>query len=268
MKIDSILCHRLFGYGIPYRVKCDKTVGFSVVETSAEQEAKVLASTLSNLQREAVLEGEMDPLWAYSMPFGRCGIEGLPREYIQVHFSQEAYVDVLRGEGVATRAVSNGEVVAIEPRTVVRLRARPAKGGRVLVAFQTQDHTPLHGNAGPFVIEGPAPEDWRERLLYCYAAFEETSAMMSQERKVVLDRFFDAMAVRIADVAEVHSLRESARTVGSYVTHDEDLFFDRQRVLLSETTMARVARADEEVFRFPGMFGAVAPLFSLIKQTR
>ena len=44
MKIDSILCHRLFGYGIPYRVKCDKGVGFSVVETSAEQEAKVLAS--------------------------------------------------------------------------------------------------------------------------------------------------------------------------------------------------------------------------------
>ena len=264
MKIDSILRHRLFGYGILYRVKCDKGIGFSVVETSAEQEAKVLASTLSTLQRGGVLEGELDPLCAYSMPFGRCGIEGLPREHIQVHFSQEAYVDVLRGEGVATRAVSNGEVVAIEPRTIVRLRARPAEGGRVLVAFQTQDHTPLHGNAGPFVIEGSAPEDWRERLLHCHAAFEETSAMMSQERKVVLNRFFDAMAARIADVAEIPPLRESARTVGSYATPDEALFFDRQRDLLSETTIARVARADDEVFRFPGMFGAVAPLFSLI----
>jgi hypothetical protein len=264
MKIDSILCHRLFGYGIPYRVKCDKGAGFSVVDTSSEQEAMALASTLSALQRGAALEGEADPLWAYSMPFGRCGIEGLPREHIQVHFSREAYIDVLGEEGVATHAVSNGEVVTIEPGTIVRLRARPAGGGRVLVAFQTQDHTPLHGNAGPFVVEGAAPDDWRDRLLYCHAAFEETSAMTSPERKAVLSRFFDAMAARIADVAEIPPLRESARTVGSYAVPDEALFFDRQRALLGEATMARVARSDGEVFRFPGMFGAVAPLFSLI----
>ena len=88
--------------------------------------------------------------------------------------------------------------------------------------------------------------------------------MTSQERKVVLNRFFDAMAVRLADLAEIPPLRESARTVGSYAAPDEALFFDRQRVLLSETTTARVARADDEVFRFPGMFGAVAPLFNLI----
>ncbi|MGB1717352.1 MAG: hypothetical protein ACPHSD_12385 [Candidatus Latescibacterota bacterium] len=264
MNIDSILAHRLFGYGTPYRVELGEGKRFSVVETAAEGEAQALAQTLSALRGEAVEGGEADARWAYSMPFGRCGIEGLPREHIQVHFTREAYIDVLGEGGVATRPVSNGEIIAIEPRAIVRLRARPIGGRRVLVAFQTQDHTPLHGNAGPFVVEGTAPEDWRQRLIYCHASFEETAAMQPEERRAVLDSFFDAMTARIADVAEIAPLRESARAVGSYSVPDESLFFERQRALLSETTIARIARGDEGVFRFPGMFGGVAPLFSLV----
>ncbi len=264
MNVDSILAHRLFGYGTPYRVEPGEGRDFAVVETTAEEEAKELAQALSALRGEAVEGGEADDSWAYSMPFGRCGIEGLPREHIQVHFAREAYIDVLGEGGIATRAVANGEVIAIEPRTIVRLRARPNGGRRVLVAFQTQDHTPLHGNAGPFVVEGAAPEDWRERLVYCHASFEETAAMQPEERRAVLDSFFDAMTARIVDVAEIAPLRESARAVGSYSASDESLFFERQRALLSETTVARIARGDEGVFRFPGMFGGVAPLFSLV----
>ena len=88
--------------------------------------------------------------------------------------------------------------------------------------------------------------------------------MQPEERRAVLDSFFDAMTARMVDVAEIAPLRESARTVGSYSASDESLFFERQRALLSETTVARIARGDEGVFRFPGMFGGVAPLFSLV----
>lgn len=265
MTIDSILVHRLFGYGTPFRVELGENKSFKVVDTTEQQEAEALGELLSALRgNESVPSAQGGAGWAYSMPFGRCGIEGLPREHVQVHFSSEAYIDVLGEEGVATQSVSNGQTVAIEPRTIVRLRARPIENGRVLVAFQTQDHTPLHGNAGPFVLEGTAPEDWRERLMRCHAAFEDAAVMEADERRAVLNRFFDSMAARIADVSEIPPLRDSAQAVGSYTASDENLFFERQSALLTEKTIAAIARGDKGVFRFPGMFGGVAPLFSLI----
>ena len=45
---------------------------------------------------------------------------------------------------------------------------------------------------------------------------------------------------------------------------EEHVFFDRQRALLDSTALERIKARDKAVFRFPGMFGAVAPLFNLI----
>jgi hypothetical protein len=265
MDTDQILKTRLFGYGTPYRVGVGADGILAPLDTTAEGEAEALATLLSALGRDLpeVPIVDTDP-WAYSMPFGRCGIEGLPREHIQVHFSREAYLDVLDGDGVTTHALSNGQIVAIEPGSIVRLRARALCAGRVLVAFQTQDHTPLHGNAGPFMYDGAVPEDWQERLIACHAAFDRVAAMTTGDRREVLDSFFFGMASSLAGGAEIDALRSAAEAAGSYTAPDEAPFFTRQETLLDERTVGRIRQADAGVFRFPGMFGGVAPLFSLI----
>ncbi len=265
MDTDQILKTRLFGYGTPYRVQIGADGGLVPVDTTPEEEAEALATLLSALGHDLpeVPVVDTDP-WAYSMPFGRCGIEGLPREHIQVHFSREAYLDVLDEEGVTTHALSNGQIAAIEPGSIVRLRARALCAGRVLVAFQTQDHTPLHGNAGPFIYDVAVPEDWQERLVACHAAFERAAAMEAAGRREVLSSFFAAMASGLVGGAEIGSLRSAAESAGSYAAPDEAPFFARQQTLLDEHTVGRIRQADAGVFRFPGMFGGVAPLFSLI----
>ena len=45
---------------------------------------------------------------------------------------------------------------------------------------------------------------------------------------------------------------------------EERGLFERQRALLDAAALERIKAQDEAVFRFPGMFGAVAPLFNLI----
>ena len=109
-------------------------------------------------------EGATDGDWVYSLPFGRCGVQGRPREHIVAHFCAEAYLDVLSMDGVETQPLAAGEIADIEPGTVVRFRARPLEHCCVFVAFQTEDRTPLLGHAAPFTLDGEVPDDWRERL--------------------------------------------------------------------------------------------------------
>lgn len=258
---------RLFGYGVPYRVGLDADGGVEPVDTDAAQEADSVYRSLRLLKGlvGSPRTGKTGDEWAYSMPFGRCGVAGLPREHLVVHFCAEAYLDVLSEEGLETVELAEGEIAHIDPGTIVRLRALPLEGHRVLVAFQTEDRTPLLGNAGPFTLDGEVPEDWRERLIKCHAAFAEAAEQAKNGwHRPLLQRFFEAMADKIAADREIPAIQEEARGAGSYDVIAEQVFFDRQRELLDETALERIKAQDEAVFRFPGMFGGVAPLFNLL----
>ncbi len=266
--IDPILKARLFGYGTPYRVELADDGSLAPVPTDAAQEAEALSRQLRALvagESSVAVGDDVGETWAYSMPFGRCGIEGLPREHIQVFFCREAFVDVLDKDGLQTRALAAGEIFCIEPRSIVRLRVRPQPTGRALVAFQTQDHTPLSGNAGPFSLGGDAPEDWRERLVVCHATFDAVVTMQEEERREHLSAFFAHMAANLAGNPDLDAIQHKARALGSYDVADEAPFFQRQRELLTDGVLRRIQHQDEAVFRFPGMFGGVAPLFNLIE---
>ena len=130
--------------------------------TDAASEAERLCRALCQLCGEG--EGATEGDWVYSLPFGRCGIQGRPREHIIAHFCAEAYIDVLSMDGVETQPLAAGEIADIEPGSVVRFRARPLEHHCVLVAFQTEDRTPLLGHAAPLTLDGEVPDDWRERL--------------------------------------------------------------------------------------------------------
>ena len=254
---------RLFGYGVPYRVEVDGVGAVAPRPTDAAGEAERLCRALRQLHGEG--NGVSDGGWVYSLPFGRCGIQGRPREHIIAHFCAEAYLDVLSMDGVKTQPLAAGEIADIEPGTVVRFRARPLEHRCVLVAFQTEDRTPLLGHAAPFTLDGEVPDDWRERLVKCHAAFDTAAARVPDGgHRALLERFFGAMAEALADDPEITAAQEQARSEGSYAVAEEQALFDRQRALLDEEVLARIRDQDEAVFRFPGMFGGVAPLFNLI----
>ena len=250
---------RLFGYGVPYRVEVDETGAVAPRTTDAAGEAARLCRALRQLRGEG--EGATEGDWVYSLPFGRCGIQGRPREHLIAHFCAEAYIDVLSMDGVKTQPLAAGEIADIEPGSVVRFRARPLEHHCVLVAFQTEDRTPLLGHAAPFTLDGEVPEDWRERLVKCHAAFDAASA---GSHRPLLERFFGTMAEKIAGDPEIAAAQDQARREGSYAVADEQALFDRQLALLDESVLDRIRDQDEAVFRFPGMFGGVAPLFSLV----
>ena len=258
---------RLFGYGTPYRVSIDAEGAVAAEETDEEKEADNLYGTLRvhvGLADNPSSQDAHGP-WSYSMPFGRCGVDNLPREHLMVHNACEAHLDVLSDQGLVTRQLDEGEIAHIEPGTVVRLRALPRAGRLVLVAFQTEDRTPLSGNAGPYTLDGLVPEDWRERLVVCHAAFDETVKQAKNGwHRPQLQRFFAAMTEGLSDSPEIATIQSDARAAGSYEVAEEHVFFDRQRALLDATALERIKAQDEAVFRFPGMFGAVAPLFNLI----
>ena len=258
---------RLFGYGVPYRVGLHADGAVEPRDTDAAQEADGVYRALKLLtgQVGCPRTGQAGEEWAYSMPFGRCGVAGLPREHLVVHFCAEAYLDVLADGGLQTQVLAEGEIAHIEPGSIVRLRALPLEGHRVLVAFQTEDRTPLSGNAGPFTLDGDVPEDWHERLVKCHAAFDEAVEQAKNGwHRPLLQRFFETMADAVAEVPEIAKIQENARAAGSYDVVDEQVFFDRQRELLDEAALGKIRAQDEAVFRFPGMFGGVAPLFNLI----
>ena len=254
---------RLFGYGVPYRVEVGETGAVAPRPTDAAGEAERLCRALRQLRGEGhdVTDGD----WVYSLPFGRCGIQGRPREHIVAHFCAEAHIDVLSMDGVKTQPLAAGEIADIEPGGVVRFRARPLGNHCVLVAFQTEDRTPLLGHAAPFTLDGEVPDDWRERLVKCHAAFDAAAARASDgEHRPLLERFLGTMAEKLAGDPEIAAAQEQARREGSYAVTDEQALFDRQRALLDEAVLDRIRDQDEAVFRFPGMFGGVAPLFNLV----
>ena len=254
---------RLFGYGVPYGVEVDAAGAVVPRPTDAAGEAERLCRALHQLHEESY--GVSDGDWVYSLPFGRCGIQGRPREHIVAHFCAEAYLDALSMEGVKTQPLAVGEIADIEPGSIVRFRARPLEHHCVLVAFQTEDRTPLLGHAAPFTLDGEVPDDWRERLVKCHAAFDTAAARASDsEHRPLLERFLGTMAEKLAGDPEITATQEQARCEGSYAVSEEQALFDRQRVLLDEAVLARIRERDEAVFRFPGMFGGVAPLFNLV----
>ena len=279
---------RLFGYGVPYRVEVDGAGAVAPRTTDAAGEAARLCHALDQLRvgwgdasccpmvraehlsralrplREKG-EGATDGDWVYSLPFGRCGIQGRPREHLIAHFCVEAYIDVLSMDGVKTQPLAAGEIADIEPGTIVRFRARALEDCCVLVAFQTEDRTPLLGHAAPFTLDGEVPDDWRERLVKCHAAFDTAAARASDGgHRPLLERFFGTMAEALAGDPEIAAAQEVARREGSYAVAAEQALFDRQLALLDEAVLDRIRDQDEAVFRFPGMFGGVAPLFNLI----
>ena len=264
--IREILGVRLFGYGVPYRARFHGGV-VEPLETGPETEAADLAQALSRL-RGAPGTGETDDAWAVSMPFGRCGLNGLPREHLLVFFAREAWLDLLTWEGPQELAVSPGQPVAIEPQSVVRLRARPQPGGRVLVAFQTQDRTPLMGNAAPFTLDGEVPDRWDERLRKGHAEFAEVAGLWSSDRQgyeAALERFFGSMAEKLEGDAAVAEVCQEASRAGSYGAEEERPFFDYQKGMLDEPLLARIRAQDPELFRFPGMFGGITTLFNCLE---
>ena len=254
---------RLFGYGVPYRVELDEVGAVMPRPTDAAGEAERLSRALHQLRGKG--EGATDGDWVYSLPFGRCGIQGRPREHLIAHFCVEAYIDVLSMDEVKTQPLAAGEIADIEPGSVVRFRARPLEHCCVLVAFQTEDRTPLLGHAAPYTLDGAVPDDWRERLVKCHAAFDAAVAQTSDgSHRSLLERFFGTMAEKLAGDPEIAAAQEQARREESYSVEEEQVLFDRQLALLDEAVLDRIRDQDEAVFRFPGMFGGVAPLFNLV----
>ena len=202
------------------------------------------------------------------MPFGRCGLNGLPREHLKVFAACEASLHLLTWEGPQVVAVKPGQPVAIEPQCVVRLHARPQPGGRVLVAFQTQDRTPLMGNAAPFTLDDEVPERWDERLRKGHEAFTEAAGLWAGDRpayEAALEGFFGSMAEKLEGDAAVAAVTEEARGAGSYDAADEGVFFDYQEGMIDGRLLARIRAQDPELFRFPGMFGGIATLFNCLE---
>lgn len=260
---------RLFGYGVPYRVKFGPEGAVQPLETGPEKEAEDLARELAAL---AGLEAEEGPVeegvWALSMPFGRCGVDGLPREYLKIFHQEEGYLDLLGAEGYEVVPLKEGERVKLTPGVVARVRARPRPGRRVVAAFQTEDHTPLLGNAAPFSLDGAVPDDYAERLIKCHAAFDRVKGMADSDRqgyREILDGFFRKMAAALEGDQKVSQTQKEARVQGTYDVPDQEVMFARQQGLLTAEVISRIRIREEGLFRFPGMFGGITTLFNLIE---
>ena len=259
---------RLFGYGVPYRVKFGPEGAVQPLETGPAKEAEDLARELAALAGLGAEEGVVEEgAWALSMPFGRCGVDGLPREYLKVFHQEEGYLDLLGTKGYEAVSLIEGEKVELAPGAVARVRARPRSGRRVVAAFQTEDHTPLLGNAAPFTLDGAVPEDYAERLIKCHAAFDRVRGMADSDRqgyRELLDGFFQKMAAALEGDEEVERTQREARAQGPYDVADQEVMFARQQGLLTAEVVARIRRREEGLFRFPGMFGGITTLFNLI----
>ena len=258
---------RLFGYGVPYRARLSAEGLLLPLETSPEREAAELAGELAALigQSAPAVRGDLGE-WTTSVPFGRCGVEGLPLEHLKVFNLQEGWLEVLAEEGVRDIAVQEGVPVRITPRTVVRLRARPRPGRRVLVAFQTQDRTPLLGNAAPFTLDGQAPDEYLARLTKAQEAFVYAWRLAREDQaayRQLLAAFFARMALKVEADPQVRQTQADARQEGAYDPDREELLFARQQALLNPEVIARIAGQDLELFRFPGMFGGITTLFKI-----
>lgn len=283
LEADRALSTRLFGYAILYGARQVGGEGalatFAPVVADPAAQARILARELSHhlgirsaeadAGADAGEETEAVPEAAISVPFGRCGIDGLPLEHVRLYQFVDAAADVLRPGGVESRPLREGETLLVEPGSVVRFRARPRPGRRVLVAFQTEDRTPLFGNASPLTPEGEDPSmEAAQRLRQTTGAFCQLWQQIdagSQQGRERLERFFAQMATRLVDPREVAAARAAARAAGSYDAGPSPALFDRARQLVTTAVLGRIAAGETALFRYPGMFGAVAPLFSLLQ---
>jgi hypothetical protein len=208
---------------------------------------------------------------AVSMPFGRCGLDGLPVEHLRVYHSAEAFLEVLEPDGPATVTLAPGGTVALRPGRVARLWARAVAGRRVVVAFQTEDRTPLLGNAAAFSLDGHVPEGYADRLRVCHAAFDLVRGWAATDRTrygAALERFFAAMAERVQTDPRIRAAQSAARASGTYSAADQAPLFARQRAMLTGQVLARLEAGDPELCRFPGMFGAIATLYRLLPEAQ
>ncbi|MEC7841575.1 MAG: hypothetical protein VX911_01740 [Candidatus Latescibacterota bacterium] len=257
---------RLFGYGVPYQVHLSNGDGVVPLATTPTDEARDLALELRVLRDGDGESFAVDAnAWAFSTPFGRCGVGGLPHEHLMVHHANEAWLDLLSSSGYEQHPLRQGEITTLVPGMVARVRARPQPGRRVVVAFQTEDRTPLLGNAAPFTLDGEVPDDYAERLIKTHAAFSSVKQMAERDPTAcgeTLIHFFDTMAARLAGDRQVSQIQEEARIAGAYEVEDETTSFARQRELLTDDVLARIESQDELLFRFPGMFGGITTLFN------
>ena len=265
---DGPLGARLFGYGILYRARLrgdDASAACDPLPADPAEEARALADELRcHLEGGASGAGESPDEAGLSVPFGRCGIGGRPLEHVRLYHAARAFVDVLTPQGAASRPVEEGRTVLVSPGSVVRFRAVPRAGHRVLVAFQTEDRTPLHGHAAPLTRAGePPPAGAEARLRQTTEAFAE---LWKSGGGSSLGSFFGGMAAAVAEDPGVEAARQAAQASGSYEAGADPALFDRARALLTPGVLERIAGGEEPLFRFPGMFGAVAPLFPLLDQ--
>lgn len=262
------LSARLFGYGVPYRVRLEAGGEVAPLPTDPLTEAARLARELGALTgTDAARADTANDAWALSMPFGRCGVQGLPLEHLMVYHQTEAYLEILSPDGVEVHALRPGQLVTLKPGRVARIRAKPRSGRQIVVAFQTEDRTPLQGNAAPFCPDGDMPDGYAERLRYCHAAFQRVRSQACVEAEAyteALERFFQRMAHEVATDPAVLATQETARATGTYDVDDQIPLFERQQALVSPAVLQRIAAGDPEIFRFPGMFGGVTTLNPLI----
>ena len=263
---DGPLGARLFGYGILYRAHLrggEASAACDPLPADPAAEARALADEMRcHLEGGPPGSGESRDEVCLSVPFGRCGIDGRPLEHVRLYHAARAFVDVLTPQGAASRPVEEGRTVLITPGSVVRFRAVPRPGHRVLVAVQTEDRTPLHGHAAPLTRAGEPPAAEAEgRLRQTTEAFAELWKSGEGSR---LEPFFSRMAAAVAEDPRVQAARQAARASGSYEAGADPALFDHARSLLTPAVLERIAGAEEPLFRFPGMFGAVAPLFPLL----
>ena len=280
MKQDP-LRPRLFGYGLLYPAHLSDDWRIDPLAAAPGPEAGALAAALARMVGAGAgptwrapaqsPAGQAADLWCVSVPFGRCGLAGRPREHIRVHGAVEAYHDALGPEGYRQTRLSADQTVAFEPGLLHRLRARPGGDGRVLVAFQTEDRTPLHGHAAPVSRRGEGVAAHHPaRLAGAWQAFEglrELAAADPEAYRAELVEFMGRMAVAVAGDPEMARIQTEAEAAGTYELADQEPLFQRQAALLTPEVIQRVAAADSDLFRFPGMFGAVAPLFSLLNRS-
>ena len=273
---EAILRTRLFGYAVLFRAR-EVAGGFEPVEVTAADEAEALARELELHVGESVEPDEVGvereigiseigiSEIGISCPFGRCGIDGRPREHVRILHAEQAWVDTLGPGGLRTRAVAEGETILVEPGVFVRFRGRPRRGGRVLVAFQTEDRSPLFGHATPLTATGQTvPTDPGARLEQTTAALQ-TLGLDAALARTRLRELFAHMARAVGHDADVAASQKAARAAGSYAAGPAAELFAKASRLLSPDVIHRIRGGDSTLFRFPGMFGAVAPLFPLLE---
>lgn len=264
---NEILRSRLFGYAVLFRARPVEG-GFEGVTSRPEDEAADLARELQLHAGQGVAPDSARPTVnevGLSVPFGRCGIGGRPLEHVRIHHAQEAWLDILRADGSESRAVEEGETVLVEPGAFVRFRGTPRPGGRVLIAFQTEDRSPLSGHAAPLSAVGETvPTDAVARLNHTTATFESLRQDQTAARQRLADVFEDMRKV-VENSPEVAVAQQNADAAGSYAAGPDGELFDAARQMLTPGIIDRIGAGDAQIFRFPGMFGAVAPLFPLLE---